>query len=464
MTTTVDTDSYLSEDDSDAKYFQIYVPSWGTDGSNNALSSFLRIGATVTNPSTTWAATLLEQFTSATLGFFDDQRQRADGAYQAPTQSLPGVTGAVIAPDATGGSVPDTLTVGQREAETAKLESKGGWYDHSDGNRITTTQGDKVEVIRGNYQLIVLGRQDDVAHAAIMDASGGMFQPNDDTPANVMRLEWVRNYDGTWRSVEECQKGDVHTVIHGDVYEETYGQSVTLITGSETQPTIAAPETYGAVADGTADPPVTSELNDLFDPTTGNPSYLGAGVVLTEKNPTIVEKTWAASISTYTGSSACRVPTIAEETWAGSIHNTVNCSGDIVEVVTAAKKTETHNGELISTYNGASHDFRNGNFFELFEGRQESVRLGGSIQLCIGAATETFLGAGVEIFAGAKLEIDLGVSTAIAAGMKWELSEMKAGASLAEMKTSLTNAKTSLVANWTALKTNLASMNINLGV
>ena len=61
MTTTADTDGFLTEDDSDAKYFQIYVPSWGTDGSNNALSSFLRIGATVTNPSTAWASTLLAQ-------------------------------------------------------------------------------------------------------------------------------------------------------------------------------------------------------------------------------------------------------------------------------------------------------------------------------------------------------------------------------------------------------------------
>ena len=61
-----------------------------------------------------------------------------------------------------------------RTLESSQLHTKGGWRDHTDGNRITTTRGDKIEVIRGNYKLIVLGRQDQSKpKLAGMDISGG---------------------------------------------------------------------------------------------------------------------------------------------------------------------------------------------------------------------------------------------------------------------------------------------------
>jgi len=167
-------------------------------------------------------------------------------------------------------------------------------------------------------------------NGALLDMSGGLAQPNDATPANLMRLEWVRNYDGTWRIIEECQKGDVHTVVHGDVVEEQYGQSITAITGSELQPVLSDPEQYTSNplgADGTSDPALYTQNTDLFDP--NSPDYLGAGNVETKLNPTILEKTWAQSISSYTGSSACRIPTIHEETWAQAITEVTNCSGTI---------------------------------------------------------------------------------------------------------------------------------------
>src|SRR5690606_32659996 len=59
----------------------------------------------------------------------------------------------------------------ERLAESAKLHARGGWRDHSDGNRITTTYGDKVEVIRGNYKMVILGRQDDPGEAMGWEAA-----------------------------------------------------------------------------------------------------------------------------------------------------------------------------------------------------------------------------------------------------------------------------------------------------
>ena len=50
-------------------------------------------------------------------------------------------------------------TGSNRQKETLALLTKGGWWDHTDGNRVTTTTGDKVEVIQGNYKMVVLGRQ-----------------------------------------------------------------------------------------------------------------------------------------------------------------------------------------------------------------------------------------------------------------------------------------------------------------
>ena len=391
----------IAEDEPSAKFLELCVPTWGQDGAGNELTTFLRLGDTSASiPTTQWQQALLAQFTTpypnGTGGFFDDQRQRYDpGATNtAAPQSLPGITAAQ--PDG-------SLTVAQREAETAALQSKGGWMDHSDGNRITTTQGDKVEVIRGNYQLIVLGRQDAASNGALMDFSGGMFQPNDATPSNTMRLEWVRNYDGTWRIVEECQKGDVHTVIHGDVIEEQYGQSITAITGSEQQPVLADPEQYTSNqlgADGTSDPALYTQNTDLFDP--NSPDYLGSGSVETKQNPTILEKTWAQSISSYTGSSACRIPTIHEETWAHAITEITQCSGTIHSTTTAGvveEVTEVGSINEVTTVGSSIGVTVAGAISEV---TVAAVQLEASL---IPLHLSVDVGGQIDLFLGAKLEI-----------------------------------------------------------
>src|SRR5437870_3416495 len=71
----------------------------------------------------------------------------------------------------------------ERKTYSEWLHGRGGWRDHSDGNRITTTYGDKVEVVRGNYRMLVLGRQNDAALASGWDASGNNIQ--DFSPATM---------------------------------------------------------------------------------------------------------------------------------------------------------------------------------------------------------------------------------------------------------------------------------------
>ena len=450
--TTSTTDPYVTEDtpsgSATSKYFQIYVPNWGADASNNNLSSFLRLGTTNdTLPLTQWQASLVAQFG----GFFDDPRQRYDpgATTTAAQQTLPGVTGA----EGDGG-----LSVAQRQAETSNLQTKGGWVDHSDGNRISTTQGDRLDVVRGNYQLIVLGRQDAFGNGAISDLSGGLSQPNDATPANIMRLEWVRNYDGTWRIVEECQKGDVHNVIHGDVYEEQYGVNITSITGSETQPVLCNPEVYSSdasAANGVYGPTaVITENNDLFDPQ--SPAYLGAPPVLqTKKNPTIVEKTWAESISGYTGSSACRIPTITDETWASSITELTDCSGTISSTTRAGvttEVTEVGSANAVTTVGSSVEVTVAGAQVDVTTvGAKVDVTLAGAhieasiipvhISLDVGTKTEIFLGAKFEFSAPAKWEFSVEEGKVVSAEQKAAAEEAR----LVQMETGVAMLSTKVI-------------------
>ncbi len=98
------------------------------------------------------------------LGFADDTRWRGTpevaGSIVSDTTNNLGTNNNVLNPVSTlinNTAVPNVNA--NRQAETLSLLTKGGWWDHSDGNRVSTTMGDKIEVIQGNYKLVVLGRQ-----------------------------------------------------------------------------------------------------------------------------------------------------------------------------------------------------------------------------------------------------------------------------------------------------------------
>ena len=117
-----------------------------------------------------------EDLASMALDFIDDERHRGHSGPFRLELSEGGIAGDVRGPDG---------AVRYRRDETKLLHTRGGWRDHSDGNRISTTRGDKVEVIRGNYKLMILGREqwnDDAGEGASWEASGGMIQDGDDAP------------------------------------------------------------------------------------------------------------------------------------------------------------------------------------------------------------------------------------------------------------------------------------------
>jgi hypothetical protein len=287
------------------KYLRIDVPHHQDPKGVDVGSSFLRLGTAEPSPP---MQALLEAIVDA--GFIDDERDRAanqSSGSHATVEGAPGTAG-----------MGHVLTPAQRKAETERLLSKGGWHDHTDGNRISTTQGDKVEVIRGNYKLVVLGRQAtpndperELGNAAGWDVSGGHIQDSALAPNSIYEIKWVQTWDGTWKVVELCEKGDTHTIFHGNNKEEFYGDTLETITGGENP-----------------DDQVT--LGKLVPPTK-------------KKRPTITERTWATAIYSYTGSSGKEVPTITSETWATNIKD---------ETTASSIETKVKGGPTIKEYVG----------------------------------------------------------------------------------------------------------------
>ena len=132
----------------------------------------------------------------------------------------------------------DTDDKAARQAETLKLLTKGGWWDHSGGNRITTTAGDKVEVIQGNYKMVVLGRQDPskpvsdiLGKTFITDVSGGFFEEQNACPTPCIKtVEYKKSVadprDGAtkeeWTLYQDNGNGNTHTMYGWGDITDTY--------------------------------------------------------------------------------------------------------------------------------------------------------------------------------------------------------------------------------------------------
>jgi len=346
------------------KYLLIEVPNYNDATSEaEAMGSYLRLGAVkdpslAANPGAPKASG--EDLAALITSFIDDTRKR-DGC-------------------------PNFVPEAERQAETAKLHTKGGWRDHSDGNRVTTTRGDKIEVIKGNYRMLVLGRQDDKAG---WDVSGGHIQDATDLYTAGTIIEWVQNYAGTWKVTEKTEKGDVDTTYHGDTFDKYFGNKQTSITGS------AAP---------TAERP----------------------------NPTVLSQTWALRLESYTGSAACPVPEISDETWATSIKSATNAqeisdktmAQTISSNTSAVTITDTTSATTITSSTAASivSDTTVGDVQSFTVGNVSDVTVGNAASITIGATEEITIGGLVELTVAAMLEISLTAGVSINLGPKAELN------------------------------------------
>ncbi|MFO0617901.1 MAG: hypothetical protein U0414_35250 [Polyangiaceae bacterium] len=321
--------------------------------------------------------------------FIDDERNRGLGN---------------VEPTGAGGH---GMTIEQRRRlHSDHLMARGGWRDHSDGNRITTTYGDKVEVIRGNYKLVVLGRQDDGGNAIGHDMTGNHLQDYAQAtmPGASVTVEWIQNgyvppapvplvdakcsdpahptappaptadteryTGGAWLLINSTERVYQYSRNAGNFREQIWGDINETYIGSEN------PERVGTTpCAGYLGHPVTDGATHQIGEPTVKPEFVDrvrpSSIGLPRGNPIIIEKTWASRIEGYTGSPAWRIPSIHEETWAVSVKSVTDVNGSVEEkshIVGPVTSTSVHVGNTsettTTTGNTVSTTTINGNVLE----------------------------------------------------------------------------------------------------
>lgn len=262
--------------------------------------------------------------------FIDDQRERGAGNERA--EGAPG----------------HGFTEDERRAISANLHKDVGWRDHTDGNRISTTRGDKVEVVYGNYKLVVLGRQTNPDFAQGWEADGNQVQDWADgtMPGASVTVEWVPNTtygkgnegdtpndvaQGAWLLQNSTERVYQYSRYAGNFRDQRWGDLHETYTGSENPESIGTTERAGLTGHPRfRDKPAFEEPEDTSELSPA-PSVRSIG--LPRGNPRIVERTWATKIDSQRGSEKVPVPEIKEVTHAGDIFERV-----------FAKKVDRNNG------------------------------------------------------------------------------------------------------------------------
>lgn len=303
---------------------------------------------------------------------------------------------------------PGYVSLAERQSESARLFTKGGWRDHTDGNRIVTTRGDKVEVVRGNYRMVVLGRHRDPCdaedHSVLpgFDASGGHIHEQSVVVAQRTDVEWKRRQNGTWHTRETTTKSDTQTIITGDSESFAYGHYRRSTVGSET-------------------PDVWHEPEDC--------SKNGC-----RTNPKIVSRVFASSMDSQTGSSAWWIPKFSDVTWGKEISSSthVDTLSDHSEIesmtsttrVTGEMTTATHAGTMstVTTANVITDKITNMMMLSLTLGDSFTTTWGTQTSVTMGTMTDVVLGTEMNLTAILSVDINLGVGLDLFAGIKGDIS------------------------------------------
>lgn len=421
--------------------------------------------AAVTAPSTTG-----DDLLSFFGGFADDARARGTGTTAGGTFEQPGATPPSETVARNGAAA---NTTARNAAVTAAIPDYLGWRDHTDGHRITTTRGDKIEIIGGNYKLVSLGRGTGVA---TFEMSGGLNVGGDEAPGAVTSVSWVACPTGDanekgWRVTEQTVKGNTVERFHGTKREEAYGNEFISVTG--------APAT---VPRGTAVPVCNpsgacdSITNLSFDV---DSSFPEGGALPTQwdqedpapslARPTISESTWAHKVVSFTDIEA----TVKETTVYGGrkeVQEHFLHEGYLAEIWLGSLGKrysewwylegsqgffEYFRGAKTEIFFGASTTVGFANRFEMFLGVEEQVNVGLSFSLAIAGAIDLSLGLKLEGHFGAAWET---ASTQTEFwGEKFEFSGQESSATLASMKAALTRKSVAVAASLSAALTNIGS-------
>jgi len=195
-------------------HFQLVVPNYDQSGSGSGPPlTYVRLGAAWDANETLPTADRGDDLLTAdpdTLTFKDDGRY-------SDSRTKPGKTYHRDDGHSVTTSTPDLLT--------GQLLTRGGVREHTDGNRISTTRGDCLEVVGGNYKLVIMGRvEGSNVGRSYWESSGGHNHDSTSTPGEVYQISWTASHeDGTWMVTEQTLKGEQYAYYHGRKESQFYG-------------------------------------------------------------------------------------------------------------------------------------------------------------------------------------------------------------------------------------------------
>lgn len=133
-----------------------------------------------------------------------------------------------------------TETTSTAAALTAELLTRGGVREHTDGDRISTTRGDHLAVVFGNYKLAIMGRvEGPKVGRSWWESSGGHNHDSTSTPGEVSTISWTASHeDGTWEVLEETEKGEQWSYYQGRQESTFYGPTKSETIGATVPPAI----------------------------------------------------------------------------------------------------------------------------------------------------------------------------------------------------------------------------------
>jgi len=437
-------------------------------------------------------------------GFVDDTRLRAGGGtFDEPTATPPneGVARtAASAPFSAVGATAATTGAGRNLQVTETIPDYLGWRDHTDGHRITTTRGDKIEIIGGNYKIVSLGRGQGVAQ---YEMSGGIIVDGDEPPGGISSVTWRECPTGDaltaaetaalptgstatrqsgWKVVEQVVQGHNVTRFHGTVRDEVYGDRVVSVTGAPTELTaglglgrtttdgtnLPAPAESASAAlkaayeaaksrDGTEEalfPSTRTEepwrpeglaMPTKWDESGGTPPKL--------QQPEILESTWAKSITGYTktaGASTDHVHvggTLTEKLRVDGDHKVYAEYSDS-SGFSGTTKMNGYGKKYIETWAMESsmgfYEYFKGAMTQFFFGASTTMGLANRFEIFVGIEEQVNLGAFFEIKMGGMVGVNVGAQLEVSAGPKLELETKTLKFWLAKEDTGLSDLTTCL--------------------
>lgn len=225
-----DADLTVNRTVSGQKHLHLEVPNYEATTPTHAPNTYLRLGAAIPlgdqGRSTGDDMLDLVGVPTSAVPYFKDDYRRQNGQTH-PSTSYTRWDG-VTKTSSTGVDAPKQLN--------AELRTRGGWRQHTDGNFLSTTRGDRVDVYYGNYKMVVLGRMDITGSSpdwgeTYWESSGGHTRWATNTQGDMVLVRW--NADrGRWRIYEETVKGDLIDRYQGVVEEIYEGPRMVTMIGS----------------------------------------------------------------------------------------------------------------------------------------------------------------------------------------------------------------------------------------